>query len=94
MDLFYSSVCNWSDFLPDTGKLEYLKVPSTESYYKCRIETGVREGDLVSVYYDPMIAKLVVWAQDRPTALRKLQEKLEEYQVNPHILISDSRLLD
>ena len=46
-----------------------------------RIETGVRQGDEVSVHYDPMIAKLVVWGQDRDSALRKLRSCLSEYNI-------------
>jgi len=46
-----------------------------------RVETGVRQGDEVSVYYDPMIAKLVVWDKDRTSALRRLRQNLQDYQV-------------
>jgi acetyl/propionyl-CoA carboxylase alpha subunit len=45
------------------------------------VETGVREGDVISTFYDPMIAKLVVWARDRKSALVKLRQALNEYQV-------------
>lgn len=48
-----------SNFLPGTGKLVHLSTP--EASPNVRIDTGVRQGDEVSVYYDPMIAKLVVW---------------------------------
>ena len=44
--------------------------------------TGVRQGDEVSVHYDPMIAKLVVWAEDRDLALRKLKRCLAQYAVS------------
>ncbi|XP_013148387.1 PREDICTED: methylcrotonoyl-CoA carboxylase subunit alpha, mitochondrial [Papilio polytes] len=46
-----------------------------------RVETGVREGQEVSIHYDPMIAKLVVWGKDRNQALAKTRRKLSEYQV-------------
>src|SRR5690606_35605581 len=46
-----------------------------------RIETGVRQGDEISVYYDPMISKLVVWDKDRNSALRRLRLALGQYQV-------------
>jgi len=68
-----------SDFLPGTGKLYHLSTPAPSS--DVRIETGVRQGDEVSQYYDPMIAKLVVWDQDRASALKKLHRNLEEYNV-------------
>eukprot|EP00094_Tigriopus_californicus_P011718 TCALIF_11322-PA protein Name:"Similar to Mccc1 Methylcrotonoyl-CoA carboxylase subunit alpha, mitochondrial (Rattus norvegicus)" AED:0.10 eAED:0.10 QI:0/0/0/0.83/1/1/6/0/600 len=47
-----------------------------------RIETGVRQGDEVSVHYDPMIAKLVVWGPDRQSALMKLHSCLSEYNIH------------
>lgn len=45
-------------------------------------ELGVREGDEVSIHYDPMIAKLVVWGEDRTQALTKLKAKLTDYHVS------------
>ena len=68
-----------NNFLPGTGPLVHLSTP--EASPTCRIETGVREGDEVTVYYDPMIAKLVVWAEDRETALQKLINGLHEYRI-------------
>lgn len=49
--------------------------------YKVRIETGVRAGDEVTIHYDPMIAKLVVWGKDRSQALGRLKHTLEQYKV-------------
>lgn len=46
-----------------------------------RIETGVKQGDQVTVHYDPMICKLVVKGTDRNDALRKLRKALEEFEV-------------
>jgi 3-methylcrotonyl-CoA carboxylase alpha subunit len=46
-----------------------------------RIDTGVREGDAVTIHYDPMIAKLVVWDTSRAAAVRRLRAALGEYQV-------------
>lgn len=66
-------------FLPGAGRLHYLNQPSGDE--SVRVETGVREGDDVSQYYDPMIAKLVVWGSDRQEALDKLTKKLSEYRV-------------
>ncbi|XP_030765344.1 methylcrotonoyl-CoA carboxylase subunit alpha, mitochondrial isoform X1 [Sitophilus oryzae] len=66
-------------FLPGAGPLEYLKTPLPSE--DVRIETGVRQGDDVSVFYDPMIAKLVVWGNDRFEALSKLKVKLLEYNI-------------
>lgn len=46
-----------------------------------RVETGVEEGDTVSMHYDPMIAKLVVWGENRAAALVKLKDCLSKFQV-------------
>ncbi|XP_022912836.2 methylcrotonoyl-CoA carboxylase subunit alpha, mitochondrial [Onthophagus taurus] len=66
-------------FLPGAGPLLYLSTPKPAE--DVRVETGVRQGDEVSVHYDPMIAKLVVWGKDRSEALTKLQSKLIEYNI-------------
>ncbi|GAB5378775.1 MAG: acetyl/propionyl/methylcrotonyl-CoA carboxylase subunit alpha [Aliiglaciecola sp.] len=69
-----------NDFLPSTGKLIKL-VPPTESQH-VRVDTGVLQGDDVSPYYDPMIAKLIVWDADRATALARLAGALSDYHVD------------
>ncbi|XP_022727710.1 methylcrotonoyl-CoA carboxylase subunit alpha, mitochondrial-like isoform X2 [Durio zibethinus] len=66
-------------FLPATGVLHHyhpLPVSST-----VRVETGVEQGDVVSMHYDPMIAKLVVWGENRAAALVKLKDCLSKFQV-------------
>nr|XP_010326394.1 biotin carboxyl carrier protein of acetyl-CoA carboxylase isoform X1 [Solanum lycopersicum] len=66
-------------FLPATGVLHhYCPVTATSAV---RVETGVEEGDTVSMHYDPMIAKLVVWGQDRLSALIKMKDCLSKFQV-------------
>jgi 3-methylcrotonyl-CoA carboxylase alpha subunit len=67
------------DFLPSIGKLAHLATPAESAHV--RIDTGVRQGDEVSIYYDPMVAKLVVWDSDRAGAVRRLQQALAAYQV-------------
>ncbi|MBI2381005.1 MAG: acetyl/propionyl/methylcrotonyl-CoA carboxylase subunit alpha [Gammaproteobacteria bacterium] len=67
------------DFLPATGQLKHLRTPKTSKFV--RIDTGVREGDSVSIHYDPMIAKLIVWDKDRVSALARLRNALADYQV-------------
>ena len=57
-------------FMPGAGPLLHLSTPKPQDNL-VRIETGVRQGDEVSVHYDPMIAKLVVWGPDRQSALDK-----------------------
>ncbi len=69
-----------NDFLPATGKLSLLQTPIESEHV--RIDTGVRQGDEVSVYYDPMIAKLIVWDESREKALKRLAKALSEYRIN------------
>src|SRR5690606_31577888 len=67
------------DFLPAIGTLHHLRFPAeTETL---RIETGVREGDAVSPFYDPMIAKLVVHGEDRASALKALSDALARTEI-------------
>lgn len=65
-----------NQFLPSTGKLQHLRFPTSDK--NLRIETGVEQGDSISVFYDPMIAKLVVWGEDRETARKRLLNALGE----------------
>ena len=67
------------DFLPSTGRITHLSAP-TESPH-VRIDTGVRAGDAITPFYDPMIAKLIVWDADRPAALARMRGALEQFQV-------------
>lgn len=57
----------------------WLTTPNLSS--AVRVETGVKQGDTVSVHYDPMIAKLVVWGENRAAALVKLKDCLSKFQV-------------
>lgn len=68
------------DFLPATGVINYLHPPAESRHV--RVDTGVLQGDEVSVYYDPMIAKLVVWDENRERALARLTRALSEYRVS------------
>lgn len=68
-----------NNFMPGAGPLLHLSTPPPDVF--TRIETGVRQGDEVSVHYDPMIAKLVVWAEDRQAALMKLKYCLRQYNI-------------
>jgi 3-methylcrotonyl-CoA carboxylase alpha subunit len=67
------------DFRPSTGPLRRFAVP--EAAEDLRVETGVREGDAITPFYDPMIAKLVAWAPDRHAALARLGAALAESRV-------------
>ncbi len=67
------------DFLPATGTLAFLQPP--EESANVRVDTGVRQGDEISVYYDPMVAKLIVWDESRERALQRLTGALSEYRI-------------
>ena len=60
-----------NDFLPVTGTLQKLEFPAT-----ARIESAVEQGDAVSVFYDPMIAKIIVHGRDRKQALARMRQAL------------------
>lgn len=73
-----------NDFLPQTGLIAHMRTPlecegGTED--GVRVDSGIRTGDLVSSFYDPMIAKLIAYGDDRPSALAKLERALRQYQV-------------
>jgi 3-methylcrotonyl-CoA carboxylase alpha subunit len=66
------------DFLPSIGRIVHLRVPAGPNM---RIDTGVRAGDEITRYYDPMIAKLIVGGNDRDAALRRLTDALARFQI-------------
>jgi 3-methylcrotonyl-CoA carboxylase alpha subunit len=63
-----------------------MTTPANSSHI--RIDSGVRPGDQVSIFYDPMIAKLVAWGENRDEALRRIRQALLEYKVSLHFLDS------
>ncbi|MCR6661871.1 MAG: acetyl/propionyl/methylcrotonyl-CoA carboxylase subunit alpha [Luteimonas sp.] len=67
-------------FLPGSGRLERLELPEPSAHV--RIDSGVVEGDTVTIFYDPMIAKLIVYDEDRPRALARLREALAECTID------------
>ncbi|MSP00529.1 MAG: acetyl/propionyl/methylcrotonyl-CoA carboxylase subunit alpha [Acetobacteraceae bacterium] len=67
------------DYLPSIGSLVHLRQP--EEAAGVRVDTGVRQGDAITPYYDPMIAKLIVWGPDRDAAARQLAASLRAYEV-------------
>ncbi len=78
-------------FLPSIGTLTRMRsapaveftlaAPGATQPAAVRIDAGVREGDAISPFYDPMIAKLIVWGADRNAALRNMARALAQYQV-------------
>jgi 3-methylcrotonyl-CoA carboxylase alpha subunit len=80
-------------FLPATGTLSHLALPDHVAFMRnadgvrahepapVRIDSGVRSGDAISPHYDPMIAKLIVWGEDRPQALARLAAALADVHI-------------
>ncbi len=64
-----------NEFLPSVGKIEYL---GESSLHHVRMDTGYVSGNVVSINYDPMLAKLIVWGTDRKSAIEKSKLALEE----------------
>jgi 3-methylcrotonyl-CoA carboxylase alpha subunit len=67
------------EFRPSIGVLTHLKAPAETAHV--RVDSGVRAGDEISIHYDPMIAKLVVWDRDRASAVQRLRHALADYEV-------------
>jgi 3-methylcrotonyl-CoA carboxylase alpha subunit len=82
-----------ANFLPATGTLDVLRWPAHVSFTRnaegdgsrdpasVRVDAGVREGDAISPYYDSMIAKLIVWGEDRAQALARLDAALRDTHI-------------
>ena len=77
-------------FLPSIGTLLHNQTPAAVNFElggvvnapaAFRIDSGVREGDSISPFYDPMIAKLIVWGKDRSEALARMSQALAQYQI-------------
>jgi 3-methylcrotonyl-CoA carboxylase alpha subunit len=66
------------DFLPQSGRLERFEVPRAPGV---RLDAGFRAGDEIPVYYDSMLAKIIVWGADRPSAIARMSETLRETRV-------------
>lgn len=73
-----------NDFMPSTGRIDYLKEPVSDSNVRLafvRVDSGVTQDNTISEYYDPMISKLIVWGQTRDIALKQLKQALTQYHV-------------
>ena len=71
-------------FLPSIGRITHYEPPTVNAYGDAsgvRVDTGIMAGGDISMYYDPMIAKLVTWAPTRVEAIAKMQDALDNYQI-------------
>ncbi len=68
----------FNSFVPDTGKITHLKHPEGPGV---RVDSGVFADSEISRYYDPMIAKLVTWAETRQEAIDRMKRALLEFQI-------------
>ena len=66
-------------FLPSIGFLRKYKEPN--AHENIRIDTGVQEGSEISMYYDPMISKLITWGKDRKEAMDLIGKAMDEYVI-------------
>jgi acetyl/propionyl-CoA carboxylase alpha subunit len=67
------------NFMPSTGKLKNYRIPAGPGV---RVDSGVVIFTEIPVYYDPLIAKLIVWGKDRSEAISRMKRALEEYRVS------------
>ncbi len=67
------------DFMPCSGVIKLLSTPENSKHI--RIDTGVKTGSEISSFYDPMIAKLIVWDENRDLAIKRLQSTLEQFHL-------------
>ena len=65
--------------MPSIGFLKKYEEPT--EHKDIRIDTGVQEGSEISMYYDPMISKLVTWGKDRTAAINLLASAMDEYVI-------------
>ena len=66
-------------FLPSTGRLVQYRPPGNTKHV--RLDSGVEEGDEISIFYDPMVGKLITHSSDRKTAILKMQEALDSFVI-------------
>jgi 3-methylcrotonyl-CoA carboxylase alpha subunit len=67
------------DFRPSIGKIVHLRAPRASEHV--RVDTGIEQGDTITPFYDPMIAKLIVWDETRELAVGRMAQALGEFQI-------------
>jgi len=69
----------YNNFLPSGGRIEYLSLPTGPGV---RVESGIYEGFEVSLFYDPLLAKLIVWGESRAGAILRMRRALREFRIS------------
>ena len=70
-----------NNFLPQSGIIHYLNFPSLSKHKNCTLETGIKDGDYITPFYDPMIAKIISHGDNRADAIVKLNNYLSEFEI-------------
>lgn len=68
----------YNNFMPSTGRITHSLLPTGPGV---RVDTGVYPGFEITPFYDPMIAKLIVWGETRAQAILRMRRALEEYRI-------------
>ncbi len=68
----------FNNFLPDTGKIKYLRPPGGHGV---RVDSGIETNSEINIHFDPMISKLVTWGNDRKLAIKRMERALLDYRV-------------
>lgn len=67
-----------NNFMPSTGKIHFLSEPIGNGV---RIDSGIKEGDEISVYYDPIMSKLITWGRNREESISRMDNALRNYVI-------------
>ncbi|WP_299013107.1 acetyl-CoA carboxylase biotin carboxylase subunit [uncultured Photobacterium sp.] len=72
-----------NDFIPSSGHIQLLQEPKPQSTHNStiRVDSGIRKGDAVTSHYDPMLAKLIVWSENRELATHEVSSALANYRL-------------
>jgi acetyl/propionyl-CoA carboxylase alpha subunit len=69
----------FNNFMPNSGVVTYLKEPTGPGV---RVESALYRGYEISLFYDPMVAKLIVWGENRAEAILRMRRALSEYRIS------------
>jgi len=69
---------SFNNFMPTTGKISYLREPGG---FGVRVDSGIESGSEISIHFDPMLSKLVVWGKNRERAIERMERALKYYRV-------------